>query len=152
MDLPGRREQILKFITANPGYHFRGLQRELKLSTGVLQYHIYNLLKDGEIIKREIGGTICFFPARGFKEEQIVILGHLRNRVRNKILQSLLDGGIKSPSELKKYVATSSSTLSYHLSILLHDNIIERVTTEKNVGYRIKNPELFKGLILSYKE
>ncbi|MEM0140714.1 MAG: ArsR family transcriptional regulator [Thermoplasmatales archaeon] len=152
MDLPGRREQILSFITSNPGYHFRGLQRELKLSTGVLQYHIYNLLKEGEIIQREINGTNCFFPSKSFKEEQTVILSHLRNKMRRKILQSLLDGSVKTPSELKKSVAISSSTLSYHLSLLLSDNVIERVTEESNIGYKIRNPELFKGLIIEYKE
>ncbi|MGC8645101.1 MAG: winged helix-turn-helix transcriptional regulator [Thermoplasmata archaeon] len=152
MDLPGRKEQILEFISKNPGYHFRGIQRELRISTGVLQYHIYNLLKEGEIVQREINGTTCFFPSKSFREEQTIVLSHLRNRIRNRILRSLLDGKTKPPGEIKESVKIGSSTLSYHLSLLVADGVVEKVVGKDVVGYRIKNLDVFKGLVLEYRE
>jgi predicted transcriptional regulator len=147
-----RRDQILNFVMKNPGYHFRGIQRALRVPTGVLQYHLNLLIKDNEIITREINGTTCYFPNRTLKEEQFIIFSHLRNGVRNRILRVMLDGRARSPSELLKEVTVSAPTLSYHLSLMVEDGILEKILLEKGVGYRIKDLELFRGLILAYKE
>lgn len=152
MSSPTRKEQVLDFVRKNPGYHFRGIQRSLKLSTGVLQYHLGTLMKEGEIIAREINGTSCYFPSRSFSEDQFKIMSHLRNRVRNRILRVLLDGNPRQPAELKKGLSVSSPTLSYHLSLMTEDGILEKVLSEKGISYKIKDINLFKGLILDYKE
>ena len=136
----------------NPGYHFRGIQRSLKLSTGVLQYHLGVLMKEGEIIAREINGTSCYFPSKSFSEDQFKIMSHLRNRVRNRILRALLDGNPRQPGELKKELSVSSPTLSYHLSLMTEDGVLEKVLSEKGISYKIRDLNLFKGLILDYKE
>jgi predicted transcriptional regulator len=142
----------LDYIKRNPGNHFRGIQRSLRVSTGVLQYHINNLVKENDVILREINGTTCYFPARGFGEQQFIVLSHLRNRIRNRILRVLLDGKPRQPSELKKEVSVSSPTLSYHLALMIQDGVLEKVLDMKGSSYRIKDIEMFKGLILEYKE
>ncbi|MGC8562872.1 MAG: winged helix-turn-helix transcriptional regulator [Thermoplasmata archaeon] len=152
MSPPTRKDQVLDFVKKNPGYHFRAIQRSLKLSTGVLQYHLGALMKEGEIIAREINGTSCYFPSRSFSEDQLKIMSHLRNRVRNRILRVLLDGNPRQPSELKKGLSVSSPTLSYHLSLMTEDGILEKVLSEKGISYKIKDINLFKGLIIDYKE
>ncbi len=149
---PDRKKEILNFIKANPGYYFREIQRSLKLPTGVLQYHLNNLLKEGEIISEDVNGTKCFFPSKSFSKEQIIILSHLRNHVRNKIVKMLLSGEAKSPSEMIKNLKITAPTLSYHLSLLTQDNVLERVQMEKGIGYKIKNLDSIKGLIIEYKE
>ncbi len=152
MTAQSRRDQILEFIKKNPGHHFRGIQRSLRVSTGVLQYHLNALIKENDIVARDINGTSCYFPSRSFSEEQFKVFSHLRNRVRNKILRVLLDGKPRAPAELKKEVAVSSPTLSYHLSLMLEDGILERVLGEKGTSYRIRDINIFKGLIVEYKE
>lgn len=147
-----RRDEILTFIKDNPGYHFRGVQRTLRVPTGVLQYHLHNLLKTQDIIERDINGTKCYFPSKTFVEEQFLILSHLRNNVRNKILKGLLDGHPKPPSLLLKELSVSAPTLSYHLTLLVDDGVLEKVMVERGNAYRIKDVELFKGLIIEYKE
>jgi predicted transcriptional regulator len=147
-----RRDQILDFIKKNPGNHFRGIQRSLSVSTGVLQYHLNSLVKENDVIARDINGTSCYFPSRVFREQQFIVLSHLRNRVRNKILRVLLDGNSRAPAELKKEVSVSSPTLSYHLALMTNDGILEKVLDGKGTSYRIKDLELFKGLIVEYKE
>lgn len=136
----------------NPGHHFRGIQRSLHLSTGVLQYHLNNMLKENDIIVRDINGTSCYFPSRGFSEDQFKVLSHLRNRIRNRILRIMLDGNPRPPSELKKELSISSPTLSYHLGLMIDDGILERVLGERGTTYRVKDLNMFKGLILEYKE
>lgn len=149
---PDRRNEILNFVKANPGYYFRELQRSLKLPTGVLQYHLNNLIKDGEVIYEELNGTKCYFPAKSFSKQQIIILSHLRNHIRNKIVKMLLSGKAMSPSEMIKNLKISAPTLSYHLSLLTQDNVLERVQMEKGIGYRIRDMESMKGLIIEYRE
>ncbi len=151
MSAATRKDQILAFIKENPGYHFRGIQRTLKIPTGVLQYHLHNLLRSQEVIERDINGTKCFFPSKTFREEQFMVLSHLRNGIRNKILRSLLDGHPKPPSLLLKEVSVSGPTLSYHLSLLVDSGILVKVIGEKGNAYRIKDVELFRGLIVEYK-
>ncbi|MCL4450663.1 MAG: ArsR family transcriptional regulator [Candidatus Thermoplasmatota archaeon] len=152
MSSPTRKDQVLDFVKKNPGYHFRGIQRSLKLSTGVLQYHLGVLMKEGEIIAREINGTSCYFPSKSFSEDQFKIMSHLRNRVRNRILRALLDGNPRQPAELKNGLSVSSPTLSYHLSLMTEDGVLEKVLSEKGISYKIRDLNLFKGLILDYKE
>lgn len=152
MSFPTRKDQILDFITHNPGYHFRGIQRNLGIPTGVLQYHLNNMIKDQDIVMKKINGTTCYFPTRILREEQFVIFSHLRNRVRNRILRALLDGKARSPSDLLEKMTVSAPTLSYHLSLMVEDGVMEKVLLEKGVGYKIKNLEMFKGLIVEYKE
>lgn len=147
-----RKDQILDFVKKNPGHHFRGIQRALRVSTGVLQYHLSALVKENDVIVREINGTSCYFPSKSFNEDQFRVLSHLRNRVRNKILRVLLDGNSRVPAELKKDLSVSSATLSYHLALMTEDGILERVLSEKGSSYRLKNIGLFKGLIVEYKE
>lgn len=149
---PDRRSEILNFIKSNPGYYFRELQRSLKLPTGVLQYHLNNLIKEGEITSEDINGTKCFFPAKSFSRDQIIALSHLRNHTRNRIVRLLLSGEPKSPSEIIKDLKISSPTLSYHLSLLTQDNVLERVQMNRGIGYRIKDIESIKGLIIEYRE
>ena len=152
MNALSRKDQILEFVKKNPGHHFRGIQRALRVSTGVLQYHLSGLVKENDIIVRDINGTSCYFPSRGFNEDQFKALSHLRNRVRNKILRALLDGNAKPPAELKKDLSVSSPTLSYHLGLMLEDGILEKVLNEKGTSYRVKDLSIFKGLIVEYKE
>ncbi|MCL5680888.1 MAG: ArsR family transcriptional regulator [Candidatus Thermoplasmatota archaeon] len=147
-----RRDDISNFIKANPGYYFRELQRSLKLPTGVLQYHLNNLIKDGDVVAKELNGKTCYFPSRSFTSTQFIIFSHLRDRVRNKILRSLLSGESRAPSEIIKDLRISPPTLSYHLSLLVRDGLLERIQIEKGIGYRIKDLELFKGIIIEYKE
>lgn len=151
MNFSSRKDQILEFIKENPGYHFREIQRTLHIPTGVLQYHLNNLEKEQDILIREINGTTCYFPNKVFREEQFVAFSHLRNRVRNKILRVLLDGKPRSPSELLKELSVSAPTLSYHLSLMVDDAVIEKILLERGIGYRIKDMETFRGLIVEYK-
>ncbi len=147
-----RKDQILEFVKKNPGHHFRGIQRELRVSTGVLQYHLSSLVKENDLIVRDINGTSCYFPSKAFNEDQFRVLSHLRNRVRNKILRVLLDGNPRAPAELKKELSVSSPTLSYHLALMISDGILEKVLNEKGTSYRVKDIGVFKGLIVEYKE
>lgn len=147
-----RKDQILEFIRKNPGHHFRGIQRSLRLSTGVLQHHLGALIKEADVIVRDINGTSCYFPSKTFREEQFLVLSHLRNRVRNRVLRVLLDGRSRSPLELRKEVSISAATLSYHLSLMASEGILEKVLDEGGTKYRLKDLGLFKGLIVEYKE
>jgi DNA-binding transcriptional ArsR family regulator len=63
-----------------------------------------------------------------------------------------LSGESRAPSEIIKDLRISPPTLSYHLSLLVRDGLLERIQIEKGIGYRIKDLELFKGIIIEYKE
>lgn len=145
------RDRILEYIKSYPGNHFRAIQRDLKLSLGVLQYHISVLKKQGQIIEVPINGFNCYFPQNMYNKDLVVLFGHLRNKTRKKILVLLLDGKPRSLNEIKENLKLSLSTIFYHMGILVKDNIVLKIEEGNDVKYTVDNPENIKKIIVQYK-
>lgn len=57
------RKQILAYLKAHPGVHFRELLRALDMGSGALQYHLSVLERAGMIVPQRAGMYLRYFAA-----------------------------------------------------------------------------------------
>jgi len=81
-------------------------------------------------------------PLRHFKAEFFKALSH---PARIKILELLRPGEL-SVTELQDRLGIESSSVSQHLSVLRHKNIVESRKAGTTVYYRVRDPEVFELL------
>lgn len=81
-------------------------------------------------------------PLRNFKAEFFKALSH---PARIKILE-LLRSGEQSVTELQDGLGIDASSVSQHLSVLRHKNIVESRKNGTTVLYRVRDPEVFELL------
>jgi len=79
---------------------------------------------------------------RNFKAEFFKALSH---PVRIKIFE-LLRAGELSVTDLQDRLGIESSSVSQHLSVLRHKNIVESRKAGTTVYYRVRDPEVFELL------
>ena len=122
------REQILECISENPGIHLRELQRCLGCAMGALQYHIYQLVDDHEIVAIKNGNAKHFFKSDFSDNDQVLLLTAL---MRNPTVQSIISECSTTDritqAELSRNLALDKSLVSYYISHLLKADILDTV-------------------------
>ncbi|MCL4332322.1 MAG: hypothetical protein M1162_02235 [Candidatus Thermoplasmatota archaeon] len=87
------RESLLKVILANPGLHFRELQRRTLSAVGQLEYHLYQLERDAKVVSRRDGRNLRYFSNESGTISERKIAFYMRNRVgRDVIVRGLSEG------------------------------------------------------------
>ena len=81
-------------------------------------------------------------PLRNFKAE---FFKALSNPARIKVLE-LLRGGELSVTELQEKLVIEPSSVSQHLSVLRHQNIVDSRKVGTTVYYRVRDPGVFELL------
>jgi predicted transcriptional regulator len=113
-DHPARRA-LLSAIEANPGIHFKELQRRSSLSKSSTQHHVAILLRARLIQERRDGGYVCYFPA-GVGDPRILAAAPI---LRAEGARRLFATALACPGLNAKEVAARSgvqpSTANYHL-------------------------------------
>jgi DNA-binding transcriptional ArsR family regulator len=84
-------------------------------------------------------------PLRNFKAEFFKALSH---PARIKILEILRTDEL-SVTELQDHLGIESSSVSQHLSVLRHNNIVESRKAGTTVYYRVRDPEILELLDLA---
>jgi predicted transcriptional regulator len=125
-----RRKEIYDFIKKNPGFHFRELQRRLKIPLSSFEHHIDFMIRHQIISKEKDGGFTRFF-AQEMSQEEKRLLSTLRNRRVQEIVLLLLTKNEIKYQDLKNQLNVHSSSLSYYLKHLVDKNIIQR----QKIGY-----------------
>ncbi|HOI57634.1 MAG: helix-turn-helix domain-containing protein [Methanoculleus sp.] len=132
LDSP-RRLEILRFIKANPGLHFRELLREMSLTRGTLGYHVERLESAGLLKAIKSRGRCHYFatgsPYSAEKEAFIIAMGN--DTLRGIITRILLNQGACT-EELAEESGLSRATVYTHVKYLEHLGI---VTSEREGRY-----------------
>ena len=81
-------------------------------------------------------------PLRNFKAEFFKALSH---PARIKIIETLGSDEL-SVTELQDHLGIESSSVSQHLSVLRHKNIVETRKAGTTVYYRVRDPEIIELL------
>src|SRR5664279_1898951 len=81
-------------------------------------------------------------PLRNFKAEFFKALSH---PARIKILELLREGEL-SVTELQERMGLESSSVSQHLAVLRHKNIVDSRKAGTTVYYRVRDPEILELL------
>ncbi|MCL4329101.1 MAG: hypothetical protein M1151_04180 [Candidatus Thermoplasmatota archaeon] len=90
----GFRGRLLRLISENPGLHFRELQRRMETAVGQLEYHLYQLDRDGKISIKKDGRNVRYFSNESGTISDRRIAFYMRNRFsRDLIVKSLSAGG-----------------------------------------------------------
>jgi predicted transcriptional regulator len=150
-DIESRR-RIYEEIIMNPGLHFRELQRRLNMHTGMLEYHLNVMEKDGLIISKLDGKYRRFFANTVMTSKERHILGILRNNVARVIVIFVLQNGKVRHSDIVEHTKLSPSTVSYHLNKLIKNNILEREVRGRENYYSVVDPTKVANTIIKHKK
>ena len=146
------RKELFDHVKSNPGIHFSQLKRDLDMETGLLQYHLRELEQYDVLESEEYQGKRRVFVAHELDEEERVILAILRYETTREILLYLLEKGPARNRELAEAVGVTPATISWHLSNLVEEEVIESVTEGRTTRYDVENEDLVVQLLVRYQE
>ncbi len=146
------RKKIYEEIVMNPGLHFRELQRRLKMPTGMLEYHLNVMIKDGIIIAKVDGGYRRFFANTVMSSKERKILGLLRNNVSRKIVLFILDNERVNHKKIVEHINLSPSTVSYYLNKLVKNGILKKETAGRENYYSVIEPKIVAYTIIKHRK
>ena len=113
------REIIVQYIALNPGLYLRELSEDLGLPMGVIQYHIWSLVKEGQVEDyRDSRYRRFFATAANYQMVEKRIISLLRQETVGKILVLLSRGTPVSHKELAIMLGFTSQAVSWHMSRL----------------------------------
>jgi len=132
------RSAVFSAIRENPGIHLHGLAREAKIGLGTLRHHLDKPLATGKITGRHDAATVRFYENNGtYSATEQVVLKHLRNETRKKILALLLKTPAAGRNEIARMLGMTGSTITWHMKILEEDGVISPWRDGKNIVYAI---------------
>jgi predicted transcriptional regulator len=133
----GTRKRVNDYITSHPGTHARRIGKELGLSRGDLQYHLYVLEKEGLIKTRRRGLYKFVFPSKLFGEKQEIVLSLLSQETPSEILLFLIQTPGATQTDLVAHLKFSAATVSWHMDRMVADGVVSRKRAGKFVEYRV---------------
>lgn len=138
-----RVEIISKAIQENPGIHVRGIIRETGMKNGVVAHYLEKLEKDGKVRSKRYSRYKRYYSL-DIDEEEYDIIRNLRKPTKKEILFFVIVRGDASFKEILSKTQKSPSTVSWNLSELVNNNVIERFEKDGKALYRIKDVKLVK--------
>jgi predicted transcriptional regulator len=120
LDLSIRKKMFL-YVRANPGIHFREIQRDMNLSVGQLEFHLNELVKREVLVKETKVGNARFYVRDKFSKEERKVMNFLRKEISRDIILYLLENPDSSPTDILKVFTFSGPNLSYHLRRMLKE-------------------------------
>ncbi|MDD1767291.1 MAG: helix-turn-helix domain-containing protein [Methanomassiliicoccales archaeon] len=146
------RRKIYGFISKNPGTYLREMERDLGMQPGLLSYHL-DYLERRELLRIEDDGyRKRYFPGAEYKLKGRKVISLLRLDSPRKILIHLLVNGSTSFRDLLPAVGVSKSTLSYNMKKLTAAGVVQVVRSERELVYRVDDPDEVADLLISIRE
>jgi predicted transcriptional regulator len=132
------RSTVFSAIRKNPGIHLRELARETRIQLGTLRHHLQMLSLNGKITGHPDAATLRFYENSGiYTETQQLVLKHLRNATRKKILGVLLHEPSAGRDEIAGLLGFTGAAVTWHMKALEADRIIHVERTGRIVRYVI---------------
>ncbi len=144
-----RVTQIFQVIEKNPGIKFREIMRETGMKNGVLEYYAAKLEKEGTVKIERSPGQTRFYPP-GVSDEDKLLIKNLRQETPKQILAALLQYETLSFSEIVEKIQKSPATVSFYLSQVTKDDIVESVLVNFKKKYSVKDKEKLQTIIDKY--
>ena len=151
LELESRR-RIYRHVAESPGTHFRSLVEELDYAKGTVQYHLEWLVKNGIVERSEDGKYTRYYPAESFDEGDTEVMNALRSEYTRRIVGHLASEGPLTTSELTDRLDKSGSTVSWHLSNLQENGVVEKTREGREVKYELTEPERVKYLYTVHRK
>ena len=143
--MPDTRTQIRRHVHDTPGVHFNQVGRDLDIATGQVQYHLRRLVRNDELAVERIGGRTHYFD-QSFDPWERRTLAFLRRETPREILVHLHADGQKRPKALAGNLELARSTISWHVSTLAENGIIEK-SDDRPMTLTLSRPDRTAELI-----
>lgn len=141
------RRQIRRQVTANAGIHFSELVRRTSYARGQVQYHLRQLVDDGELCRDEFYGRTHFYPPT-YDEAERAILALFRRETAREIVVYLLDHQPATPAAIVDDLEIARGTLEYHLDRLVEHGVVEKhYDRNHHVSLALTDPERTADLL-----
>jgi len=140
-------------ISSFPGIHLRMLQRVLGTSFSTVRYHVSNLEKEGEIVRRTDSRYERLYPC-GTSEAMQSMYATLHRKTVRDLLQVVCDHHNSSPtiSDLANLTSLSTSTIAECVKQLSEVGLVTRAQgADGRFRYEIQDVELVKRLLASFR-
>ncbi|MDH2899395.1 MAG: winged helix-turn-helix transcriptional regulator [archaeon] len=131
------KDRILQYIQSHPGSHLRQIRRDLNISMGVVQYHLYALEKERKILSRRSSLYKRFYPTLTFSEHQQEVLDVLSQETERDLLIYLLHNPNATQKELSEYAQISPGTINWHMKRLISSTLIRARREGQFVRYKV---------------
>ena len=148
------RRKIYAVITQNPGLHLSKIAELVKMSVPLTDYHLLIMERQGEltVIKDAKGYLKRYYIAdSGIDTSEKKLLGILGKKIPLKIVLFLLKHDHLQHKDLMTLLHMSSSKLSYHLTKMLEQGILEANPHGENKGYMLKNKDDILRILRKHK-
>ena len=123
--MPDTRARIRRRVHDTPGIHFSRLRNELGFATGQTQYHLYRLVRAGEIVSEEIAGRTHYYDPE-FDPWERRTIAFLRRESARGIIVRLHANGPTQPTTLASELDLARSTVAWHVSTLADCGIVAK--------------------------
>ena len=146
------RRRILQLVNQYPGLHLREVQRRVKSSVHLVEYHLNVLERLSLVESHEEGGYRRFFPAQGGRAgltpQERSWLSLLRQNVPLGVTLYLLDRTRATHGELADVVPVTKSTLTYHLKNMERAGLVAR---EPSKALRLARPDEVLAILRAHR-
>jgi len=150
LELANRR-RIYDFLKRVPGTHLRALQRELAMPIGTLEYHLYQMEREGLLVTREDGRFKAYFTQDNLDRRDRDFLYYLRQEMPRRIaIEVANEPGVRF-QVLAARLPISASTLSFHMKKLLASGILVEQPLGREKAYTCPDAERVKKLIVQFR-
>ena len=147
------RKNIYGVVEANPGLHFREIQRRLDIATGALQYHLEYLAKFHFVRTERQGKFLRYYstktPSLGPNQR---LMNALRQPPLRKILLFLLSKRHASVHRIAREVGLSASTISWHMHKLTDEQLVTRTSQKGQTVYAVTDKKSAAEFVKSYRD
>jgi signal transduction histidine kinase/CheY-like chemotaxis protein len=145
------RENILSYISNNPGNHMRRISRDLSISLSTLRYHLLKLEKNGSISSQKQDNFKIYFASGKLKPEEKALAQLLQQQRFRDIVLVLIDSPGSTFSQISEKLSMSPSTASKYINVLEDRNIIFHEREGRKKRYRIKDEQSVISFLKTYK-
>ena len=144
-----RSNQIIELIEKNPGIKFREIMRETGMNIGVIAHYAHKLEKEGIVKVDRKPRQTRFFPV-GIDENDFHLIKNLRQETPRQIISALLKQEFLSFNELVQNVKKSPATVSFYLTQLTNECIVDSIFINQKRHHFIKEIEKLREIIDKY--
>jgi len=146
------RKKIYEYVSAHPGSHFRVIYRELKLPTGVVDYHLKYMENKEMMVSKKTAGYRRYYIRDTIKKQDKKLLALLRQQTPREIIIFVLLNEGASHGEIKKEFDISAATFSYHMKKVVRSGFMEFEKIGRKKRYYVKNADEVAKALITYKK
>lgn len=150
----GIREVVLAFVREYPGAHTREIERQLRLSNKLADYHLDALESEGLVTKLADHGYMRYFDpelAKALRAPEKRLFFFARRPPALQILVTLAARGELTQGEITKTLGLAKASTTYYLNALKDGGILAMRVDGRHRHYRLRDAERVHAFLATFK-